>query len=59
MNMKEVLCIFMTTVIKCHSLSYVIFNAKMTLFVLTLPLPLTQAHNKDISNNVIFALKIT
>ncbi len=52
---------FMTTVIKCHSLSYVIFNAKMTLFDLTLPLPLplTLAHNKDISNNVIFALKIT
>ncbi len=48
---------FMTTVIQCHSLSYVIFNAKMTLFDLTLPLPLTLAHNKDISNNVIFALK--
>ncbi len=32
MNMKEVLCMFMTTVIKCHSLTYVIFNAKMTLF---------------------------
>ncbi len=61
MNMKEVLCMFMTTVIKCHSLSYVIFNAKMTLFDLTLPLPLplTLAHNKYISNNVIFALKIT
>ncbi len=27
MNMKEVLCMFMTTVIKCHLLSYVIFNA--------------------------------
>ncbi len=26
---------------------------------LTLPIPLTLAHNKDISNNVIFALKIT
>ncbi len=25
MNMKEVLCMFMTTVIKCHLLSYVIF----------------------------------
>uniref|UniRef100_A0A672KMJ8 Rap guanine nucleotide exchange factor 5-like n=1 Tax=Sinocyclocheilus grahami TaxID=75366 RepID=A0A672KMJ8_SINGR len=48
----------MTTVIKCHSLSYVIFNANMTLFDLTLPLPLplTIAHNKDISNNVIFNL---
>ncbi len=56
MNMK-VLCVFMTTVIKCNSLSYVIFNAKMTLFDLSLPLPL--AHNKDNSNNVIFALKIT
>ncbi len=55
MNMKA-LCMFMT-VIKCHSLSYVIFNAKMTLFDLTLPL--TLAHNKDISNNIIFSLKIT
>ncbi len=44
---------FMTTAIKCNSLSNDIFNAKMTLFDLTL------AHNKDISNNVIFALKIT
>jgi len=32
MNMKEDLCIFLTTVIKCHSLSYDIFNANMTLF---------------------------
>jgi len=39
--------------IKCYSLSNVIFNAKMTLFDLTL------AHNKDISNNVIFALKMS
>ncbi len=30
MNMKEALCFFLTTVIKCHSRSYVIFNAKMT-----------------------------
>jgi len=30
-NMKEVLCVFMTTVIKCHSLNYDIFNANMTL----------------------------
>ncbi len=37
------------TLIKCHSLSSVTFNAKMTLFDLT--------HNKDISNSVIFALK--
>ncbi len=27
---------FMTTVNKCHSLSYVIFNAKMTLFEMSL-----------------------
>ncbi len=27
---------FMTIVIKCHSLSYVIFNAKMTLFEMSL-----------------------
>ncbi len=27
---------FMTTVIKCHSLSYVIFNTKMTLFEMSL-----------------------
>jgi len=31
-NMKEVLYTFMTTVIKCHLLSYDIFNANMTLF---------------------------
>ncbi len=37
MNMK-VLCMFMTTVIKCHSLSYAIFNSKMTFFDLTLDL---------------------
>ncbi len=30
------LCMFMTTVIKCHSLSYVIFNAKMILFEMSL-----------------------
>ncbi len=41
---------FMTTVIKCNSLSYVIVNANMALFDLTL------THNKDISNNVIFEL---
>ncbi len=55
MNMKEVVCMFMTTIIKCHLLSYIIFNAKITLFDLTLPLAL--AHNKVISNNVIFELK--
>jgi len=32
MNMKEVLCMFVTTVIKCHSLNYDILNANMTLF---------------------------
>jgi len=32
MNMKEVSCMFMTTVIKCHSLNYDILNANMTLF---------------------------
>ncbi len=42
----------------CYLLSYVIFIAKMSLFDLTLPIPLTLAHNKDISNNVIFALKL-
>ncbi len=36
MNMKFFLCMFMTTVIKCNSLSYVIFNAKMTLFDMSL-----------------------
>ncbi len=48
MNMKEVLCMFMTTVIKCHSLSYVIFNAKMTLFDLTLtyPYPITKTSQR-------------
>jgi len=32
MNMKQVLCMFMTNVIKCQSLNYDIFNANMTLF---------------------------
>jgi len=36
MNMKEVLCMFMTTVIKCHSLNYDSFNAKTTLFEMSL-----------------------
>jgi len=36
MDMKDVLCMFMTTVIKCHSLSYGIFNANMTLFEMSL-----------------------
>jgi len=36
MNMKEVLCMFVTTVIKCHLLSYYIFNTNMTLFEMAL-----------------------
>jgi len=36
MNMKEVLCMFVTSVIKCHSLSHDIFNANMTLFEMSL-----------------------
>jgi len=32
----EVLCIFLTTVIKCNSLNYDIFNANMTLFEMSL-----------------------
>jgi len=36
MNMKEVLSMVMTTVIKCHSLNYNIFNANMTLFEMSL-----------------------
>jgi len=36
MNMKEALCMFVTTVMKCHSPSYDIFNANMTLFEMSL-----------------------
>jgi len=36
MNVKEVICMCVTTVIKCHSLSYDIFNANMTLFEMSL-----------------------
>jgi len=36
MNMKEVLCMFVTTVIMCQSLSYDIFNANMTLVDMSL-----------------------
>ncbi len=39
MNMKEVLCMFMTTVIKCHSLSYVIFNANDIIWPNPTPTP--------------------
>jgi len=35
-NMKEVLCMFVTTVMKCLSLSYEILNANMTLFKMSL-----------------------
>jgi len=34
LKMKEVLCMFVTTVIKCHSLRH--FNANMTLFKMSL-----------------------
>jgi len=36
MNMKEVLCMFVRTVIKCHSLNYDILNANLTLFEMSL-----------------------
>ena len=36
MNIKECLWMFMTVVIKCHSAHYVIFNAKLTLFGMSL-----------------------
>jgi len=36
MNMKEVLCMFVTTVIECHSLIYDIFNSNMTSFEMSL-----------------------
>jgi len=36
LNMKEVLCMFVTTVFKCHLLNYDIFNANMTLFEMSL-----------------------
>jgi len=36
MNMKEVVCMFVTTVIKSHSLSYDILNANMILFKMSL-----------------------
>jgi len=49
MNMKEVLSMFVTTVIKCHSLSYDIFNANMTLFEMSL---LWQTRLKPIHHNL-------
>jgi len=36
MNMKEVLCMFVTTVVKCHSLNYDMLNANMILFEMSL-----------------------
>jgi len=36
MNMKEVFCMFVTTVIESHSLSNDVFNANMTLFEMSL-----------------------
>jgi len=36
MNRKKVLFMFMTTLIKCHSLNYDIFDANGTLFKMSL-----------------------
>ncbi len=58
MNMKVFLCMFMTTVIKCHLLSYVIFNTKMTLFEMSLLWVRGKGRGRVRSNNGIFALKI-
>ncbi len=55
--MKVFLCMFMTIVIKCHSLSFVIFNEKMTLFEMSLLWAWVRGSVR--SNNVIFALKMT
>jgi len=58
MNMKVVFFMhFMTTVIKCHSLNYVICNAKMTLFEMSLLW--ASGRGRVRSNNDIFALKMT
>jgi len=48
MNMKEGLCIFMTTVIKCHSLNYYIFNSNMT--CLDINQYITTCHKHDIAD---------
>ncbi len=52
---------FMLTVIKCHSLSYVMFNATMTLFEKSLLWARVRGKGRGRvrSNNVIFALKMT
>ncbi len=47
------------TVIKCNSLSYVFFNAKMTLFETSLLWARVRGKGRVRSNNVIFALKTT
>ncbi len=49
---------FMTTVIKCHLLSYVIFYTKMTLFEMSLLWFRGKGRGRVRSNNGIFALKI-
>jgi len=36
MSMREVSCMLMKTVIKCHLLNYDILNANMTLFEMSL-----------------------
>jgi len=36
MNMKDVLCMFVTTVIKCYPHNYDISNTNMTLFEMSL-----------------------
>ncbi len=54
------LCMFMTTVIKRHSLRYVIFNEKMRLFEMSLWARVRGKGRVRVrSNNVIFAQKMT
>ncbi len=52
---------FMTTVIKCHLLTYEIFNAKMTLFEMSLLWARVRRKGRGRfrSKNVIFALQMT
>ncbi len=59
LNMKVLICMFMTAVIKCHSISYVICNAKMTLFEMSLLWASVRGKGRVRSNNVIFALTMT
>ncbi len=49
---------FMTTVIKCHSLSYVFFYAKITLFEMSLLWARVRGRVRFRSNNVIFSVKM-